>query len=275
MKLEAILEHARSLLVVPGHRPDRFDKAANSGADAIMLDLEDSVGPERKPEARKNIDTWLAERGEVVVRINGVDTRWHNDDVAMVREHGCPVMLPKTTTHEQVDAVISALGEGAYVIPALETASGVLNARSICSANGVVRVIFGNADFASDLGVKPDDWEALSYARSHIVLASAACELPPPFDGVTVSINDNELLADDAQRAVAAGFTGKACLHPRQVPLVNRAFSPSPDDVQWARSVLAQRGDGSVRTLNGQVVGEPMVKRAQRLLSRVSIPASS
>jgi citrate lyase subunit beta/citryl-CoA lyase len=260
--------HARSLLVVPGHRPDRFAKAVASGADAVMLDLEDAVCTKYKVEARGNIDRWLAGGSTGIVRVNGIGTLWHEEDVAMLAGRRCAVMLPKTTDPDEVAGITARLGAGSWVVPAIETAAGVLAAHRICAAPEVSRIVFGNADLATDLGVDLADREALAHARCQLVLVSAAAGIAPPMDGVTAAVTDIELLTADARHALALGFSGKACLHPRQVAVVNTVFSPTADELDWARGVLAAAGDGSVSLHDDQVIGKPVIDRARLLLAR-------
>ena len=145
---------ARSMLFVPGDRPERFSKAAASGADAIVLDLEDAVGAENKDAARAAVDTWLGEHADTVaavVRVNGTETHWHADDVAMLSGHRCAVMLPKATCAAQLRGVAAQLGAAAGVIALIETARGVLAAQEISSADLVVRTAFGSVDLARRL----------------------------------------------------------------------------------------------------------------------------
>jgi citrate lyase subunit beta/citryl-CoA lyase len=264
------LVQARSLLFVPGHRPDRFTKASRSGADGIVLDIEDAVAPECKPEARENIARWLAAAGSGVIRINGHGTPWHDDDVAMLREHRCAVMLPKATSPDEVVDLLDRLPPGSGVLPLLETSAGILNATRVCAAPGVVRAVFGNADLAREIGIDLADQAALAFARSQVVLASASCAVPPPMDGVTIALTDTDRLTSDAEHAANFGFTGKLCLHPRQVPVVNAAFSPTAEEVRWAREIVAASGNGSVTARDGQVVGKPIVDRARRMLAQSS-----
>ncbi|WP_236790591.1 CoA ester lyase [Amycolatopsis sp. GM8] len=263
------LAHARSLLFVPGHRPDRFAKAARSGADGIVLDIEDAVAPDSKTAARENIGRWLASGGTGVIRLNGYGTPWYDEDLAMLREHRCAVMLPKATSPGEVTGLLDELPPGSAVLPLLETSAGILNAGQVCAAPGVVRAVFGNADLAREIGIDLADRVALAYARSQIVLASASNGIPAPIDGVTIALTDLDLLAADAEHAVNFGFGGKLCLHPRQVPGVNAAFSPTPEEVRWAREILAASGNGSVTAHDGKVVGKPIVDRARRVLAGV------
>jgi len=147
------LARARSLLFVPGNRPDRFAKAAGSGADGIVLDIEDAVAPALKSDARDNIGRWLANGGTGVVRINDQSTPWYDDDVAMLAPWPCAVMLPKVTAPDQVQEVLGRLAPGSCVLPLIETAAAALEARVICSVPGVARAVFGNADLGRELGV--------------------------------------------------------------------------------------------------------------------------
>jgi citrate lyase subunit beta / citryl-CoA lyase len=258
---------ARSVLFVPGDRPDRFPKAMASGADEIVLDLEDAVAPDDKGPAREHVRRWRETEATGVVRINGAGTQWHEDDVAALADRPCVVMLPKAVSPAQITRLMNQLAPGSCVIPLLESALGVLDARHVAAAPGVARVAFGNADLAGDLGVDPADRTALAHARASTVLASAACRLAPPLDGVTLAIADHDLLRADAEHAAALGFSGKLCIHPSQVPIVNEIFSSSPEELAWAREVLAAAGE-SVTVVDGQMIDKPLLAHARRLLAR-------
>jgi citrate lyase subunit beta/citryl-CoA lyase len=259
---------ARTLLFVTGDRPDRFAAAAASGADGIVLDLEDGVGPAHKAEARDNVRRWRAHGGDGVVRINGPDSDWYLEDLSALGDRPSAVMLPKAASAAQVGDVLERLPHGSCVVPILETAVGVLDARSICAAAGVVRAAFGNGDLSTQLGVHHADRDALAHARSAIVLASAAAGVAAPLDGVATAVADESTLIADAEDAAALGFTGKLCIHPRQVAPVHRVFAPSLEQVRWAREMLLAAGDGSARVLRGELVDRPIVERARRLLAR-------
>ena len=261
---------ARTLLFVPGDRPDRFLKAEASGADGIVLDLEDAVGPDRKAEARENVCRWRAGRGSGLVRINGSNSPWYQQDVASLSDRPCAVMLPKAADPEQVADLMARLPAGSCVIPILESAVGVLEARAICAAQGVVRAAFGNGDLASELGIDHTDRAALGHARCAIVLASAASGVAPPLDGVTTAVADESALVADTEHAAALGFTGRLCIHPSQISVVHRILAPSEDDLRWAREVLAAEGDGSAAMLHGQMIDKPFVDHARRLLARAA-----
>ncbi|MCV7226448.1 HpcH/HpaI aldolase/citrate lyase family protein [Mycolicibacterium komossense] len=260
------LSLARTLLFVPGDRPGRFDKAKSSGADGVILDLEDAVAAPAKEEARAHVANWLTGGTAAVVRINAVDTPWFADDVAALRGTGCTVMLPKSSA-EGIEAVGAVLGEQTRVIALVETAAGVMAASSVCAAPHVIRLAFGSIDFSTELGVAADDREALLHARSVLVLASVAAGLAPPLDGVTTDLTSGDQAGTDAAYASRLGFTGKMCIHPIQVEAVNSAFEPDPAQREWARTVLAGAAGGAAK-VDGHMVDAPVLERARRLLDR-------
>ncbi|MBK1788455.1 HpcH/HpaI aldolase/citrate lyase family protein [Prauserella cavernicola] len=263
---------ARTLLFVPGHRPDRFAKAAAAGADGVVLDLEDAVAAEDKDTAREHVRTWLAEGNQAVVRVNAADTEHHDADLAALGGLATVVMLPKAEHARDVTAAAAVLGSGTGVVPLIETADGVLRAREICAAPAAVRPAFGSIDLAAQLGVDPDSHTALATARSTLVLAAAGAGCAPPLDGVTAAIGDEARLVADTEHAVALGFTGKLCVHPRQVAAVHAALEPSADELRWARGVLAvATTDGAVGVFESTMVDRPVVLRAERLLSRAGL----
>ena len=264
--LLSALADARSVLFVPGDRRSLFDKAARSGAGAIVLDLEDAVAPAAKDSARAAVGDWLGAGGTGVVRINGTDTEWHDQDVAMVARQRCPVMVPKVCSAAQLAEVAARLPAATELIALIETAAGVLAAAEISAFPGVVRTAFGSVDLAADLGINPEDDAALAYARSALVLAAAASGKPAPLDGVTTVVDDDRRVEADAARAMRLGFGGKLCIHPRQVGIVNIGFSPSAEEVTWARRVVGA-SEGGVTVVDGQMVDEPVIRRAMRILA--------
>ena len=275
-----LIRAARTFLFVPGNRPDRFAKAEAAGADVVVIDLEDAVAPDDKDAARSDVAQWLAAGHPAVVRINGADTTWFDDDVAMlgaVSTHstvgthsavGTAAMIAKAESPEIVWKVAAATE--APVIPLIETAVGVLNAPRIAATPGVARVAFGAIDFAAELGVDPDDREALLNARSTLVLASAAARVASPVDGVTTALRDVEKLTDDVGYAARIGLRGKLCIHPSQVAAVHDSLAPTDDQVAWARRIVdATRADGSAVAVDGHMVDPPVVARAQQILAAV------
>jgi citrate lyase subunit beta/citryl-CoA lyase len=262
--IDAALAAARSFLFVPGHRPGRFGKAAAAGADVVVLDLEDAVGPDAKAEAREHARSWLAAGNRAVVRVNA-GPPWHDDDIAAVAGLAAAIMLPKAEDPRQVAAL------PAGVIPLLETAAGISRAAEICAAPTVIRPAFGSVDLAAQLGVDHNSHQALLHARSAVVLAAATAGRGSPIDGVTTAFRDDEALRADLDHAVTLGYTAKLCIHPRQVAMVNDKFTPSARQIEWAEEVLAAGKDGSVSVHNGQMIDRPVLLRAQAILDRRQI----
>jgi citrate lyase subunit beta / citryl-CoA lyase len=262
-----------SYLFVPGNRPDRFDKALASGADAIIIDLEDAVIAEDKPAARRQIAAWLAGRASlaerVLVRVNDASTLWFEDDLAFARDTGLNgIVLPKAEHAQQVDRVRVACSAATVLIPIIESAKGVLAVESIAGAASVQRLAFGTLDYAVDLQLSGDE-RGLAYPASRIALASRAAGLLSPIAGVTTDIADEGRLLSDLSFERACGFGAKLCVHPRQVAALHRALSPRPEEVAWAQRVVtaAKAATGAVQ-VDGQMVDRPVVLKAQGILQR-------
>jgi citrate lyase subunit beta/citryl-CoA lyase len=256
---------ARSLLFVPGDRPDRFDKAVSSGVDLVIIDLEDAVAATDKDRARDNATAWLAPGNQAIVRINPPGTPWYEADLSAAAAHGCPIMVPKAEDAAVLADLAASTAGRCDLILLVETALGVERAHEVCTTPGVARAAFGNVDLAAQLGVAHDDHTALSYARSRLVVASAAAGICTPIDGVTTALWDTDVLRADIAHARSLGFTGKLCIHPAQIPAVTSGFVPSVEELQWARAVL-EAGD-SVTTVDGQMVDKPVLDRARRILA--------
>ncbi|MCV7388708.1 CoA ester lyase [Mycolicibacterium peregrinum] len=265
------LTTARSLLFVPGTRPERFRKAAEAGADGIVLDLEDAVAPADKSEARSHVDGWLGDGNVGVVRVNARDTDWHAQDLDMVRRHGCPVMIPKVESVTDVEVVWRHLRDDADLIPLIESSAAVLAAREICSGIGVTRVAFGSFDLGAEIGVAPERQEAFLFARSALVLACASAKIAPPLDGVTGDVSSPDALRADIEHASGLGFGGKLCIHPKQVAAVNAGFAPDESEVRWAYRILAEVNDQGVAVVDGKMIDAPVIARARRILKTAGI----
>ncbi|MBL0173028.1 MAG: CoA ester lyase [Gemmatimonadaceae bacterium] len=262
----------RTLLFVPGDRPERFDKAAASGADAIVLDLEDAVAASNKVLARESVVAWL--RNAVVtdgplriVRVNARGTPWFEDDVSALRDIGVHgVMLPKCEQPFDLDTLPDV---GLW--PLIESARGLANATAIGAVPGVQQLVFGSLDFQLDLGIESDaDETELAPYRAQLVLASRLAGLAAPVDGVTIALNDDAALANATRRAMREGFGAKLCIHPRQVPVVHAAMHPGAVAIAHARRVLeaAAAADGAAVAVDGMMVDRPVIRRAQSVLAR-------
>lgn len=259
---------ATTWLFVPGCTPERFDKAVGVGAGAVILDLEDAVRPELKNQAREAVATWLSGRGQAWVRVNGTDTSWHADDVDAIA--GLPglrgVVLPKAEDPATVGHLADALRPGRHLALLIETALGVHRAVEVAAA-GAARLMFGSLDYGVDIGCDQSH-DALLSARSALVVASRLNRLPGPVDGVTTEVRDAELVAADAAYAHTLGFAGKLCIHPAQLPPAAAAFTPSEDDLAWARGVIDayDRSTGTALGSDGRMIDQPVLDRARAML---------
>ena len=257
---------ARSYLFVPGNRPERFDKACAAGADAVIVDLEDAVPPADKAAARAALAAWLSPRQQVLVRINGFDTEWFGDDLALCARPGVAgIVLPKAE-HEASLAKLAAAGAPA-ILPLIESGLGLWNAAALARLPRVERLVFGSIDFSFDMGIQ-EGHETLLYARSQLVLASRVAGVAAPVDGVTVSFDDPARVQADTLRARALGFGGKLCIHPKQVAPVHQAFAPTDEQLAWAGRVVAAAGtaQGGAVAVDGRMIDRPVILIAQQML---------
>lgn len=265
----------RTYLFVPASRPERIAKAIGSGTDAVIVDFEDAVAPADKAQARDGLaGLWpalcghaAAARVAMLVRINGADTAYYEDDLAWCRARGVSdIVLPKAGP-AGVDALVAAL-PGVRCFPLVESAAGFAALRELARAGGVVRLLFGSIDLMFDLDVQ-DDGEALHYFRSRLVAHSRAAGLPAPVDGVCTAIGDDAALAAETRRARNFGFGAKLLIHPGQVRLVHEGLAPSAEERHWARRVMsaAAAADGAAVAVDGKMVDRPVLERARRILS--------
>ena len=260
---------ARSYLFVPANRPERYDKAAAAGADAVIVDLEDAVPDAEKSAARAALAAWLNPDKSIFVRVNSFDSAWFGEDLGLCALPGVAgVVLPKAETADQVAQVAQRIGAGKSVIPLIETALGIFDALAIARAPQVARLAFGSIDFQLDVGIK-GEVEELLYFRSHLVLVSRLAQVQRPIDGVTTALDDAQQLREDAQRARRLGFGAKLCIHPKQLGPVHESFNPSAEEVAWARCVLdaADAAKGAAVALDGKMVDRPVLLKAQAILA--------
>lgn len=258
---------SRSFLFVPANRPDRFDKALMSGAHQIILDLEDAVAPGDKSAARSSIAQWTG-RTDAIVRVNGADSPFFAADMEMIRRAGVTkLMLPKAEPGA-LNRLVGLLAGPCEIIALIETVRGYAELRSIGKSGLVSRLAFGNLDFGIDAGVTEIAQE-LDPVRLQIVLESRLAGLAPPIDGVTTSWTDPAAFGAAVGRTKALGFGAKLCIHPAQVKLVNDAFLPTADELDWARRVMqaAEDGRGAAVALDGKMIDAPVIRRAELILA--------
>lgn len=270
---------ARSFLFVPADRPERYAKALASGADAVIIDLEDAVAPGARAEARAALRcAWAglapSERARVLVRINAAGTAWHADDLALVaslaREGLGGVVLSKAESGAALEALAVAC-PGAALLPLVESAEGVAALDVMARAPQVLRLALGHIDLQADLGMAcgPDEAE-LAPLRWAMVLASKRAGLVAPVDGVSTATGDAAVLAQDTERSRRFGFGAKLCIHPAQVAGVHAAFAPSAAECAWAHQVLAaaEAAEGGVCVVEGRMVDAPVIALARQTLQR-------
>jgi citrate lyase subunit beta/citryl-CoA lyase len=261
-------------LYVPGSRPDRFDKAAATGA-AVILDLEDAVAPQDRPAARDHVAAWLAARsaarsadrsaderaglGAVQVRVNAPGSPDLDADLAALPA-GVELRVPKVERPEDLDRFA---GRALHVL--VETALGVENLFAIASVPGVRSVALGEADLAAELGLAGE--EAFGWVRSRLVVAARAAGLPAPMMAAYPDLRDLAGLAESCARGRRLGLRGRTAVHPAQVAVIRSVFEPREDEVTWAREVLDVLGSDGVGVLaDGSMVDAAMVRRARAIL---------
>ncbi len=266
------------MLFVPAVRPDRFAKAVATGADAVCLDLEDGVSFAQKDEAREKALELLRERpacrAEVMLRINEPDSDLGERDLTALLRAGVrpdSLMVPKVSGPETLTALARRLGPGCAGLPLIvqiETASGLAAANTIATASPNIAVLFfGAVDLSAELGCAIE-WDALLYARSRVVAAAAlvgADAMDTPF----MDVSAPGQLGEEARAVRRLGFTGKAAIHPTQVPVIQDAFSPDADAVAWARHIVEayDANQGGVLLVEGKLIERPVIASAQRILA--------
>ena len=278
----------RSFLFAPGNHARRVEKALTLPADAVILDLEDAVAISEKPATRDLVVAAYQQprHGKLYVRVNAYTTAWCFADIAAVTRSGLDgIILPKVESADQLrsaDWMITNLERerglpvgGIDLVPIIETALGIRDIGAIAaSGSRTKRMAFGAGDYTLDLGMvwSRDEGELLP-ARSAVVMASRAAGIEPPFDTVWADLRDPEGFARSAAHAAALGFQGKMCIHPDQIAVANAAFSPSAEQLVWARRVITAfeeaeaKGLASIQ-LDGQFIDYPIVQRARQVVAR-------
>ena len=260
-------------LFVPGDRPERFAKALQSGADVVILDLEDAVMPEAKDRARAEVARFIQSQAgcvpRLVVRINDTTSKWFAADLELLRTTGILLaMLPKAETPAQVALVRRALPPAGQILLLIESARGVCDVDVLAATEGVARLVFGTLDYGLDLGLSGDE-RGLIYAATRMAIASRCAGLASPVAGVTPAIDDTPTLLADVAFARATGFGAKLCIHPRQVAPVRNAFAPDAVEIAWAKQVLvAATGTNGAVAVDGRMVDRPVLQKAQSILER-------
>jgi citrate lyase subunit beta/citryl-CoA lyase len=272
----------RSCLFVPADQPQRLARAWSLDADVVIVDLEDAVAPQNKALARTTLSDHIAAAGPPAsalwIRINALDTEDAAIDLELVAQWPAiaGLVVPKARA-----ASLTEIRAGKPIVALVETAAGLLEAPDVAVSPGVSQLMLGTLDLAADLDVEVSPVaDVFRYARVQLALASAAAGLPGPIDGVWAGISDPDGMRAEAQIALAAGFTGKACIHPKQIAVAHEVFTPSPDAVARARRIVmaadsAARTGDAVIALDGRMVDRPVVERARRLVASADAAAQS
>ena len=278
----------RSLLYVPGDQPDKIDKALDRGADGVIFDLEDAVRSDKKSFARETVGDWVAKNDNPVsavwVRVNaGRDLR-DADVEAVVHKGLTGLYVPKVSAPEDVGSLAMHLDSlerdagiqaGTIRIAALlETADGILDARSIARSPRMSHLSIGEADLAAELGMHPSpDGREMDPIRTAIVLASASARLNAPIGPVLTAFNDLAMLEATSLELFRLGYGGRTAVHPNQIPVINAAFSPTERDVERAEAIISRfeqaASDGNAVTVDadGALIDEAIVRRARRTIA--------
>src|ERR1700739_3782497 len=283
------MQPLRSFLFAPGNHARRVEKALSLDADAVILDLEDAVATAEKRATRDAVTAALTRprRALLYVRVNAVDTEFcYGDLVAIVRPGRDGIILPKVESAAgiatadwllaQLEREQGLMPRAIDLVPIIETARGLNQIDGILAAGArVKRVAFGAGDFTLDVNMAWSRYEAeLAYARAKIVTASRAAGIEAPFDTVWVDLADLDGLEASVRTALGFGFQGKMCIHPNQVAVVNRVFTPSEAEVAFAERVVAAfaraEAEGSAAIqLDGKFIDYPILYRAQRVLEKI------
>jgi citrate lyase beta subunit len=265
----------RSLLFAPGDDARKLGKAIGAGAGYAVADLEDAVADAHKADARATVADALAARteggGRCAVRINALDTPYAADDLAMVARAGADaIVVPKARA-----LTLAGLDAGGLppIVAIVETAAGLQESAAIAAAPGVRWLLLGAVDLGQELRLtRRADGLELLFARSKLVMDSAAAGIDAPIDVVHVNLDAPDALAAECALARSLGFGGKACIHPRQIATVEAAFAPSEPELEHARRVVRDyeaaldRGDGVV-TVDGEMVDRPVYERALDIIN--------
>lgn len=258
-----------TLLFVPGNRPERFDKAFSSGADAVCIDLEDAVSESEKPNARSYAATALAKSTSVdlAVRLNVIGSPNYDADLAKLGNIPDTVVLCLPKAHLRPMQTLMQDFPRHRVIALLEDAQGIEEAYEIAKQSQVVGLLFGGGDLAAQLGITMS-WDALLYSRSRLLLAAINANCLP-IDVPCLALSDADQTYDETLRIKHLGYRAKAAIHPAQIEPIRRAFAPSAAEVAAAKAMLDAfaQANGDAVSFNGKLLDEPILKSARQVLS--------
>ena len=270
----------RSLLFAPAVRPDLLRKMPRTGADAIVIDLEDATPPDAKDAGRvemRSVVADLAGQLPILVRVNDDTTPWHDDDLDSLPTEGLAgIVVPKIETIAGLDSLAARLNDRGLDMPVIggvETALGVADARPLLAHDVVSAAYFGAEDFIADLGgVRTVSNDEVAYARAQVALAGRLADVTV-IDQIVADFTDDDRCRRECLQARAMGYGGKLCIHPSQVAIANEAFLPSSEEIDRARRLLEAYDDAKAQgvasvAFEGQMVDEPVARQARRVLAQ-------
>lgn len=271
--MEQVQKPTRSYLFVPANRVDRFEKALNTQADVIIVDLEDAVPVDLKVSARQALKNWLIAnpQQQIMIRTNSRKTEWFEADIKLAKLSNVrAIVLPKTESPEDILAILTV--QNIEVFALIETPLGFANIRQIAQTAYLRALMFGSIDFQLEMNMHGGYAELLSF-RNEFVLASKLAGIESPVDGVTVDFQDEALIELETQQAKNLGFTGKLCIHPNQVNIVNKVFSPTQAEIDWAIRVIkvVKEAQGQALSLDGKMIDLPVILRAEKILKQADL----
>lgn len=277
--MERSIRPRRSLIFAPGNRPDMFSKALKTGADMVAIDLEDAIAPQHKDEARRSALAFFAEFQpgndiESMVRVNCLRTPEGLADLQAIIESDSPppaLMLPKVKSPDEIrvhEELLSGRHSGVRFHVIVETNEALDACLDIArSSNRIDSLLFGGVDMAAELRVAPE-WNALLYARSRLVHAAATAGIDL-IDVPYLDLNDMQGMEKEAKACAVLGMTGKGAIHPKQIPVLNRCFSPALEEIQRARRIIEtfEGSDGGLVVIDNKLIEKPVLRSMYRTLA--------
>lgn len=277
----------KSWFFIPGSKDRFLAKAPEIKADIIIFDLEDSVVPKEKDEAREKIKPWLNNKdisAKKYVRVNEIDSTFFIDDIReLVNEGSDGFVLPKANSMDDIkilDYLITTFEKRnnldlnhIKIVPLIETGAGMLNAADIAAASSRIEAMaFGAEDYMLDLSIPSDSNQSLLHARSTLVAASSAAGINPPVDSVFTDFNDQDGLKEASKLSRGSGFQGRLVIHPKQIETVNKMYAPTAVEIEEAEKIVnafkssIDDGHGAIE-VDGKMIDPPVYERAKKILN--------
>ena len=273
------IQKRRSFIFCPGNKPDMIPKALSSGADMVCIDLEDAIIPEHKDISRSSTirafeDISVPHGVETLIRINDVNSKDGKEDIKAILESdntASGLMLPKIQNVNEIidlEKQIKLANKNLNLHIIIETNKGLENAWNIAQSSALIKsLLFGGVDMSADLGCN-GDWMSLLYARSRVVHAAAGAGIDS-IDVPFLDLEDMEGMRQEAQKSKNLGFSGKGSIHPKQIALLNKVFTPSESEIEYANKVIKafnEASDGLV-VVDGKLIEKPVLRTALKTIA--------